>query len=131
MLETLFRIGGTNTSAPATSVVLANLTLRHTKPTYMRKYAVPSGGDYAVYQSGAVLFNGTVNCSLQGSLLDAVGGNGVWLAAYNRGARIHGNEIRFPGENGIGLTGSTVWVDGTSPFFLRLEVLSGCRFSLV
>lgn len=37
---------------------------------------------------------------------------GVWLSDYNRGADVSFNEIRFPGENGIGLSGSTQWVDG-------------------
>ena len=31
-----------------------------------------------------------------------------------RYARVVGNEISHPGENGIGLTGSTLWVDGRS-----------------
>ena len=78
------------------------------------------------------------------NLFDGVGGNGVWLHAYNRKAMVSGNEMRNigtqtprifcsalcpcfltesavpsygPGENGVGFTGETEWVDGT----VRLE----------
>ena len=73
------------------------------------------------------------------NLFDGVGGNGVWLHAYNRKAMVSGNEMRNigtqtrtfrselcpcfltesavlsygSGENGVGFTGETEWVDGT------------------
>lgn len=67
-----------------------------------------------MFRGGAVHLNGTANVTIANNLFDGVGGNGIWLSDYNRGAQIMGNELRNLGENGIGLTGSTIWVDGMS-----------------
>ena len=52
----------------------------------MEDYAVGSGGDYSVYQGGAVHLNGTANCTIDHSLFDAVGGNAVFLTASSSAA---------------------------------------------
>jgi hypothetical protein len=52
-----------------------------------------------------MLQNHTEGCLVDHSLFDALGGNGVWLTDYNRNTTIVANELRFLGENGIGLTG--------------------------
>ena len=49
----------------------------------------------------------------------------MWLHAYNRGALISGNEMRNIGENGVGFTGETVWVDGTGGNQPRFNTVSG------
>jgi len=94
-------------------VRVSSLTLRHAAPTYMSNYSVGSGGDYAVHRAGAVTLVGTENVTVDHNLFDAMGGNCVWLHAYNRKALVAGNEMRNIGENGVGFTGETVWVDGT------------------
>ena len=57
--------------------------------------------------------NGTMGCAVDHNLFDQLGGNAVWLSDFNRGARITNNEMKRLGENGIGLSGSTSWEDGT------------------
>ena len=79
----LFKLSGSKDN-PVTNVRISALTMRQTSPTYMRKYTVPSGGDYAVYRGGAVHLNGTVNCSVDHNLMDKLGGNCIWLTDYNR-----------------------------------------------
>lgn len=68
----LVRIEGTK-DRPAENIRLSSLVFRHAAPTFMRPAAVPSGGDYSVYKGGALTFSGSVNCSVDHSLFDAVG----------------------------------------------------------
>jgi hypothetical protein len=119
----LFDIKGTQ-AAPVKNVRVSQLTLRHAAPTYMANYSVGSGGDYSVHRGAAVRLEGTENVTVDHNLFDGVGGNGVWLHAYNRHAQILANEMRNIGENGVGFTGETEWVDGTGgnqPRFNNIE----------
>jgi len=123
-VEELFKLDGTQES-PVKNVRISSLTLRHAAPTYMANYSVGSGGDYSVHRGGAVTMVGTENCTIDHCLFDGVGGNGVWLHAYNRHAMVSGNEMRNVGENGVGFTGETVWVDGTGGNQPRLNTIEG------
>lgn len=111
--------------APVRNVRISQLTLRHAAPTFMDDYAVGSGGDYSVYRGGAVHLNGTVNCSVDHNLFDGVGGNAVWLTDFNRYGTVTGNEMRHIGENGVGMTGSTAWVDGRDGDQPRKNTIAG------
>eukprot|EP00912_Choanoflagellata_sp_UC4_P000019 UC4_evm2s13 len=120
----LFRIEGTQ-ETPVKSVRISSLTLRHAAPTYMSNYSVGSGGDYSIHRGGAITLIGTENVTIDHNLFDGVGGNGVWMHAYNRHALISANEMRNLGENGVGLTGETEWVDGTGGNQPRFNTVSG------
>lgn len=109
--ERLFSIEGT-AAAPARNIRLSSLVFRHAAPTFMSEYTVPSGGDYTASKTAAVTLSGTSNVTVDHSLFDGVGGNAVALIDFNRHARIAANEMRFLGENGVILVGSTDWVDG-------------------
>ena len=54
----------------------------------INRYAVPSAGDYSVHKGGAVLLNGTVGATVDHTLFDGLGGNGVFLNDFNRGALV-------------------------------------------
>ena len=120
----LFRVEGSQVD-PVVAVRVGGVTIAHARPTYMSPYTVPSGGDYSVHRGGAIHLNGTANSTVDACLFDRVGGNAIWLTDFNRFARIAGNHIRFPGENGVGLTGSTVWVDGTGGNQPRRNTIEG------
>ena len=47
------------------------------------------------------------------------------MHAYNRKAMIAGNEMRNVGENGVGFTGETEWVDGTGGDQPRFNTVEG------
>ena len=111
VVQQLFALEGSQ-AAPVTHVRLSALTFKHAAPTYMEKSAVGSGGDYSLFRGGVVHLNGTENCTVDHSLFDAIGGNGIFLTDYNRHALITANEMRHIGENGVAMRGSTDWVDG-------------------
>lgn len=91
----------------------------------MANYTVPSGGDYSVFRGAAVHLNQTSNCTVDHNLFDGVGGNGVSLTDFNQHTLITANEMRFVGENGVVMTGSTVWVDGRDMNQPRFNTISG------
>jgi len=123
-VDQLFRLSGTQ-EKPVKDVRISSLTLKHTQPTYMANHSVGSGGDYAVHRGAAITLIGTENVTIDHNLLDGLGGNGVWLHSYNRKALIAGNEMRNMGDNGVGFTGETVWVDGTGGNQPRFNEVSG------
>eukprot|EP01048_Picozoa_sp_COSAG05_P004245 COSAG05_NODE_222_length_13641_cov_73.452001_3_plen_94_part_00 len=49
----------------------------------------------------------------------------MWLTDYNRGALISANEIRHVGDNGIGMTGTSDWVDGRGGNQPRFNTIEG------
>ena len=123
VVQRLFSIEGTP-AAPARDIRLSSLVFRHAAPTFMNQYTVPSGGDYTVARTAAVTLNGTMNVTVDHGLFDGVGGNGVALVDFNRHALITANEMRFLGENGVVMVGSTDWVDGragTQPRFCTVD----------
>ena len=123
VVQRLFSIEGTP-AAQARDIRLSSLVFRHAAPTFMNQYTVPSGGDYTVARTAAVTLNGTMNVTVDHGLFDGVGGNGVALVDFNRHALITANEMRFLGENGVVMVGSTDWVDGragTQPRFCTVD----------
>lgn len=76
VMQRLFSVQGT-AAAPVENIRLSSLVFRHAAPTFMEEYTVPSGGDYSVSKTAAVVFSGTVNSTVDHSLFDGVGGNAV------------------------------------------------------
>lgn len=64
----------------------------------MAPFVAPSGGDWSAHVGGAVIFNGTVGCTLSASTIASVGGSGVAISGFNRGVTITGNELAWLGE---------------------------------
>ena len=76
IVQRLFSIEGT-AAAPAKNIRLSSLVFRHAAPTFMEEYTVPSGGDYSVSKTAAIVLTGTLNATVDHSLFDGVGGNAV------------------------------------------------------
>ena len=68
---------------------------------------MPSGGDWALQRSGAILLEGTERVEIQGNLITRVDGNGIFLSNYNRNATIDSNEMSWIGDGAIAAWGST------------------------
>ncbi len=103
-LEQLFEFRGSENS-PVRFITLQGLTLAHTRYTFMKTKAVPSGGDWRVYRGGAVLLEGTENCSLRDCRFDRLGGNGVFIKDYNRDAQVTGCEFVKTGASAVLIEG--------------------------
>ena len=68
---------------------------------------MPTGGDWALQRSGAVLLEGTEGAEVDSCLVTRVDGNGIFLSDYNRGAKIHNNELSWIGDSAMAAWGST------------------------
>lgn len=106
----LFNITGTKT-LPVTDVTIRGLTLRDTRITYLDPHGMPSGGDWALQRSGAVLLEGTERCTVEGNAMIRLDGNAVFLSAYNRNTTIAKNDVSWNGDTVFaawGITGKCV-----------------------
>ena len=63
MLETIVRVSGTP-SSPAKGITFEGVGFRDSTPTYLKKWGVPSGGDWALYRGGAVRHPDTLQARL-------------------------------------------------------------------
>ena len=111
-LENLFTLEGSK-EAPVTNVSFSGLTFSHTAPTFMKPFAVMSGGDASIFVGAAVLLRGTQNVTIQRCNFTRVGGNALFLHRYNARASILDTEFSWTGDNAIGLMGASRLVDGT------------------
>ena len=112
VLDQLFAIKGT-ADVPVTKVSFTNLTFTHTASTFLEKYEVPSGGDWAIHRGGAVFVEGVDGFLLQNCLFFSPGGNAVFLSNYVRNAVIEGNEFVYVGDSAIAAVGTAELIDGT------------------
>ena len=58
-------------------VTLSGIGLRDTRATYLDPHAVPSGGDWALQRSAAVVLDGTENVRLENLTMQRCDGNAI------------------------------------------------------
>jgi hypothetical protein len=63
--------------------------------------------DWAIYRGGAVFFEGTENCSIENCEFNQIGGNAVFMNAYNRYSAVRGCHIYDVGASAICFIGDT------------------------
>ena len=97
------------------NVTVAGITFRDTAYTYMDPHGMPSGGDWCLQRSAALVLNGTEDVTLRNLTLTRVDGNGVFLDAYNRRAAVLDSEFRWVGDTAIALWGRTEALPGGDP----------------
>lgn len=102
---------------PAVGVTIANLTIGHTRTTFMLPYEVPSGGDWSMYRGGAIVLEGTEDAAILGCTVYSPGGNGIIVSAYNRRATIAYTEVVYAGESACVVAGKTELIDATAGNF--------------
>lgn len=114
-LDNLVTLAGT-AAEPVADVAIEGLTFEFSEPTFMKPFTVASGGDWSFHDGGALRLSGTRNCSVRGSLFVNLGGTGVMLSGWNRGAEVTENEFLWLGECAVisaGLSGDQY--DNTAP----------------
>ena len=115
-LHSLVEFSG-NQEKPVRFVNLRGFTFRHAARTVMDTKEGLLRTDWAIYRGGALFINGAEDCTLQDSLIDQVGGNAVFVNAYNRRITVRGCEIRKAGASGISFIGSQDAVRRIKPIY--------------
>lgn len=116
ILDTLIQFESSQKN-PSTNVVLEGLTFSHTARTFMKKYDIPSLGDWAIHRGGTILMEGTKDCLIKNCFFDAIGGNAVFMNKYNRDNIVEGCTFKDIGESAICFVGSLETTVGTQRDF--------------
>jgi hypothetical protein len=92
---------------PVKNITIKNIEFTQTARTFMEKYEPLLRSDWTVYRGGAIVFEGTENCNLNGCYLHNLGGNAVFFSNYNRNSGISGSHITQIGASAICFVGDT------------------------
>lgn len=103
-LKHLVEYRGTE-QAPVRFVAVKGLAFRHAARTFMENKEPLLRSDWTTYRGGALFLNGTEDCSIEDCFIDQVGGNAVFVNAYNRRVTIRGCHIAKAGANGVAFVG--------------------------
>lgn len=109
--KVLFNVTGSQ-KAPIRDFTIRGLEIRDTALTYLGTdqadlHGMPSGGDWALQRSGAILLEGTERATVDDNLLTRIDGNGISINNYNRNATVSNNEMSWVGDGAVASWGST------------------------
>jgi hypothetical protein len=105
-LKHLVEFRGTEQN-PVTSITINNIEFTQTARTFMEHYEPLLRSDWTIYRGGAIVFEGTENCHIKGSLLQNLGGNAVFFSNYNRNSSVSGSHFTQIGASAICFVGDT------------------------
>lgn len=128
-LRVLFQFTATQ-EVPVKGVSFKGIGFRDTAYTYMDLHGMPSGGDWTLERTGALLIEGTVDTLIDSCVFERLDGNGVMISGYNRNVTVQKNEFVWIGNTAIASWGYTTgagvegmgWngTDGNQPRFNRI-----------
>lgn len=90
---------------PVRNVTLRGFVFRHAARTFMDTKEPLLRSDWTIYRGGAVLFNGTEDCTVADCDFDQLGGNAIFVNNYNRRAIVRGCDIRDTGASAVAFVG--------------------------
>lgn len=106
-LKVLLSIKGGNKETPARDILIQGIEFRDAAYTFMDPHGMPSGGDWGLQRSGALLFENTVDVLVEGIKVTRCDGNGIFINNYNRNLTIQKSELVWIGDSAIAAWGST------------------------
>lgn len=113
ILKELVIVKGTEDN-PVDNVHFEAIHFSCSKRTFMEQYHPLLRSDWCIYRGGAILFDGTKNCSITDCEFNNLGGNVIFVNGYNRGTHISGNYIHNCGASAICFVGDTTAVRSPS-----------------
>jgi hypothetical protein len=121
-LEELFKIIGT-ASTKVKNITFNRLTFTQTHRTlFTRTFDGLLRGDWCVVRAGTVFMQDAENITVQNCFFDQIGGNGVFMNAYNRNHRVYNNEFTYVGATCVQTVGlqsavrsPSTWLKHISP----------------
>ncbi|WP_428662743.1 DUF1565 domain-containing protein [Runella sp.] len=90
---------------PMRNVQLKNLHFVHTERSFMETKEPLVRSDWTFYRGGAVLFDGTENCTITDCQFFDLGGNAIVLSNYNKQDTISGCHIHHIGASAVAFVG--------------------------
>lgn len=120
-LKHLIELRGT-LEKPVMNVTIEGISFKHSKRTLMEPYSRLLRSDWRIYRGGAVLMEGTESCAILDCEFSHLGGNVIFVNAYNRNVSIQGNHIHHVGASAISFVGDSTAV--RSPSYQYSEYVS-------
>ena len=131
VLDQIIRVQGVNNQA-VEFLTLAGFRFAHTETTYMRPHETSPSGNWAFFRGGAVVLEGTRNCSIRDCWFDSLGGNAVFWSKANRSGNVSKCVFTECGSNAICFAGpdqnETEGQDSLSDCAASENVIRSCGF---
>jgi len=112
VLEQLIKFVGEQYE-PVHHITLDGFRIAHTASTFLGRYWIPSGSDWAIHRGGTVFLEGARDCTIRNCWFDAVGGNAVFMNNYNRNNVVTGCKFTETGDSAICFVGTLEFTNGT------------------
>ncbi|WP_157558117.1 PDZ domain-containing protein [Niabella aurantiaca] len=90
---------------PLRNVHLKGLTFLHNERSFMETREPLVRSDWTIYRGGALLLDGTEQCTVSDCNFTGIGGNAIMLSNYNKKDTISGCHISFIGANAVSFIG--------------------------
>lgn len=94
------------TIQPVLHITIEGLRFTGTARTFMETIEPLLRSDWCVYRGGAIHLRGTENICIQNCVFEELGGNAVFVDAYNRRVAIRGNWFNNNGASDVNFVGS-------------------------
>lgn len=105
VLKDLVQFRGSKES-PISHVHIKGFHFTQSTLTFMEEYEPVARGDWAIHRGGAVFLEGAENCVIEDCSFETLGGNGVFMSAYNRNNQVRNCLFVHTGESAVCLVGS-------------------------
>lgn len=127
-LKHLLEIKGSREN-PVQGVTIKGIKFVYTKRTLMEEYEPLLRSDWTIYRGGALFLEGTENCLITECEFTKLGGNAIFVSAYNKALEVSGNHIHECGASGVCLVGDPSAV--RSPSFQYHEYVDLAKMDTV
>ena len=121
----VIQVRGSSPTTFAHDINIKGLAVRHSAPTYMSDYEMPSGGDWSIHRGGAIFLDGTEDIAVDDVHVDKAGGNGIFLSQHAWRTSVTNNVISYAGDSAILLVGSTELMNGTRDTYPAYTQIQG------
>ena len=105
VVKDLIQLKG-NKEAPVKNIQFRGFYLTQSSYTFMDTYEPVARGDWAIHRGGAIFMEGAENCLVADCSFEYVGGNGIFMSAYNRDNKVVGCRFVHTGESAVCFVGS-------------------------
>lgn len=90
---------------PVRNVKIQGLRFAHNERTFMETAEPLLRSDWTIYRNGALLLDGTEDCSISDCEFEGLGGNAIMISNYSKRDTVNGCHIHHIGANAICLVG--------------------------
>ena len=105
LVKDLLQLKGT-ADKPVAYISIKGIHFTQSRLTFMEEYEPVARGDWAIHRGGAIFMEGTENCSIEDCNFEYLGGNGVFMSAYNRNNAVRNCRFFHTGESAVCLVGA-------------------------